>query len=395
MKKICFITNFYPPVVSAASPQIARIATFLRQSFDVQIITVDSPQKDDSLLLNLNYDNVKIIKKNKLNAFISNCRGNIIKKKLLPDLFYFNHYDLLTECKKTLNGYDNYIVTFGAPMSTHMVGFKLKKYFNLRWIAVFYDPWTDNCFNKYNFFTNMLNQKYERTTIECSDAAIFSSKSYLKLMQTKYMHCDNKFKYIPLSCSVQNNTENININKNNKIIIRYLGSFYYDRQPYCLFKALTLIPIEYLQMIQIELIGNFMFNLTHDIKTLGLDEVVFTKNPVSYLESIKLMTEADVLLLIDAPDYNIFLPSKLVEYINIGKPILAITPDGESKDILTQSTTIHVIADVNDIRDIADKLQKLIYTIHLNLIKIHENQPKNRFSIDVVGHQFKNCIDQL
>ena len=306
MKKVFLITNYYPPAISAASPQIARIATFLRQSFDIQIITIDSPQKDDSLIFNLNYDNVKIIKKNKINNFISNFRGNIIKQSLLPDLFYFNHYDLLNECKKMLNNRNSCIITFGAPMSTHIVGLKLKKRFNLKWIAVFYDPWVDNFFNKYNFFTYILNQRYERKTIQSSDATIFNSKSYLKLMQTKYTSFAKKFEYIPLSCYFQTNKENFDINKSKKIIIRYLGSFYYDRQPYCLFNALALIPIEYLQMIQIELIGNFMFDIIDDVKKLRLDTVVLVKNPVSYLESIKLMRESDVLLLIDAPSYNIF-----------------------------------------------------------------------------------------
>lgn len=399
MKKIFLITNFYPPAISAASPQIARIATFLRQIFDVQIITIDSQKKDDSLLFNLNCDNVTTIKRNKINAFVSNLRGNIIKQNILPDLFYLDHYDLLNESKKILNNYNNhsnYILTFGSPMSTHIVGFKLKKYFNLKWITVFYDPWVDNCFNKYNFFTNMLNQRYESKTIQHSDAIVFTSKSYLKLMQTKYISSIQKFKYIPLSCYSQNNKENISVlNKNDKIIIRYLGSFYYDRRPHYLLDALTLIPVKYLQMIQIELIGNSMFNIINDIKKLELDEIVFVKNSVSYLESRKLMMESDVLLLIDAPSYNMFLSSKLVEYINIGKPIFAITADGESKNVLIESQGINIIADINDIKDIACKLQKIIYKMHFNLIKNNKVYYETKFDIDVVGKQFKKSIEQL
>lgn len=35
------------------------------------------------------------------------------------------------------------VITTGPPMSTHLVGQKLKKQFHLYWIADFRDPWTD------------------------------------------------------------------------------------------------------------------------------------------------------------------------------------------------------------------------------------------------------------
>ena len=74
---------------------------------------------------------------------------------------------------------------------------------------------------------------------------------------------------------------------------------------------------------------------------------------------------------------------------------MAITPNGESRDILTQSEAIHVMADINDIRDIAYKLQEIIYNIKLGLIKIRKINSRNQFNIDVIGNKFKNCIEQL
>jgi hypothetical protein len=45
---------------------------------------------------------------------------------------------------------------------------------------------------------------------------------------------------------------------------------------------------------------------------------------VGYQESLKLMSEADALLVIDAPaDQSVFLPSKLIDYIGAGRPISA------------------------------------------------------------------------
>ena len=71
-------------------------------------------------------------------------------------------------------------------------------------------------------------------------------------------------------------------------------------------------------------------------KAFGLDRVVRFRMRVPYLESLEAMAGADVLVLIDAPaDINVFLPSKLADYLMVGKPVLAITPVvGPSADMV-------------------------------------------------------------
>src|SRR5207248_9282973 len=69
---------------------------------------------------------------------------------------------------------------------------------------------------------------------------------------------------------------------------------------------------------------------------LGLDDIVTFTGRMSFSESARAAAEADVLLLIDAPaDESLFLPSKLVEYLPMNKPILALTPRcGASADLV-------------------------------------------------------------
>jgi glycosyltransferase involved in cell wall biosynthesis len=60
---------------------------------------------------------------------------------------------------------------------------------------------------------------------------------------------------------------------------------------------------------------------------LGLDAIVEFSGRLSFSESAQRAAAADVLLVIDAPaDDNLFLPSKLIDYLPAGKPILALTP---------------------------------------------------------------------
>jgi glycosyltransferase involved in cell wall biosynthesis len=71
-------------------------------------------------------------------------------------------------------------------------------------------------------------------------------------------------------------------------------------------------------------------------RSLRLEHVVEFTGRLSFAESARVAADADVLLLIDAPsDDSLFLPSKLVDYLPMGKPILGLTPvHGASADLL-------------------------------------------------------------
>jgi hypothetical protein len=55
-----------------------------------------------------------------------------------------------------------------------------------------------------------------------------------------------------------------------------------------------------------------------------------------YVESLEAAVTADLLLLIDAPaEHSVFLPSKIVDYLMLKRPILGLTPaSGASAEVL-------------------------------------------------------------
>jgi hypothetical protein len=56
---------------------------------------------------------------------------------------------------------------------------------------------------------------------------------------------------------------------------------------------------------------------------------------VSFVESLERMYDADILLLIEANiRQNLFLPSKLSDYIGADTPIVGLTPPGGSEDAM-------------------------------------------------------------
>ena len=65
--------------------------------------------------------------------------------------------------------------------------------------------------------------------------------------------------------------------------------------------------------------------------------LITIKPPVSYQESCSLSAAADGLLMIDAPAArSVFLPSKLIEYVGAGRPILGLTPPGAAANLIRE-----------------------------------------------------------
>jgi glycosyltransferase involved in cell wall biosynthesis len=73
-------------------------------------------------------------------------------------------------------------------------------------------------------------------------------------------------------------------------------------------------------------------------KTMGLEDVVKIEDTVSYSQMPEVLAQSDVLVIIEAPlKEGIFMPSKIADYVQIGRPILALSPVvGTIADILSK-----------------------------------------------------------
>lgn len=239
-------------------------------------------------------------------------------------------------------------------MSSHLLGIYLKRHFNTRWIAFFSDPWADNPHFGYKGITRQINSYLERKVFKNADTCIFASPEMHNQYTRKYPFITNHATFLehsydpdlygtfsgynkatdkknsfPLSSS-----NNIPEEGRMPLVLRYIGAFYGERtvEPF-LIALRRLLDDNTLSEkgLLFEIIGNIARKYTKLysslLKKYALDTVVKFKSPVSYRESIRLMQTSDILVLIDAPiDGSVFLPSKLVDYIGSGRPILAITP---------------------------------------------------------------------
>ena len=229
------------------------------------------------------------------------------------------------------------VVTFGSPMSDHLIGLELKRRHNMPWLAHFSDPWTDNPFKKFNWLTRNANLSYERSVMESANRLLFTSEETIDLVMAKYPpSLREKAVVVPHSFE----PEQYPVSERPEFItVRFLGDMYGPRTPKPLFDALIMIGKEnprFLEGVCFEFVGS-MCEL--DVTQMGYNDLperlVVLRDSVSNQKSLELMTSADGLMVIDAPaEKSVFLPSKLIDYIGAGRPVIGITPPGTASNLI-------------------------------------------------------------
>jgi glycosyltransferase involved in cell wall biosynthesis len=261
------------------------------------------------------------------------------------------------------------LATFGFPMTDHLIGLELKRQFGVPWIAHFSDPWVDNPFRNQDPLTRRLNLNLERRVLEAADRFIFTSDETLDLVMSKYSSSlRKKARVVAHAYDAEQFPKRVNGNgKDSRLVIRYLGDLYPPRSPEPLFKAVVRMFNEssFLSSdVRFEIVGRtYGFNLD----AMGLDAlpegVISFERSVKYLDSLALMANSNGLLVIDAPaDISVFLPSKLIDYVGAGRPILGITPRGTAAELISRLGGW--VADPTDVPSIAAALKTFIAFLH-------------------------------
>jgi glycosyltransferase involved in cell wall biosynthesis len=154
--------------------------------------------------------------------------------------------------------------------------------------------------------------------------------------------------------------------RDDRLTLVYTGRFYDEiRTPEPLLRAIAALR-ERRQALDRELrvvfVGTPVASHRRLASALRLEKIVEFTGRRSFVESAGWVAAADVLLLIDAPaEENLFLPSKLVEYIPARKPILGLTPScGASADLIRSLG--YPVVPPDDERAIAAALEDLIAT---------------------------------
>lgn len=285
--------------------------------------------------------------------------------RLPVGLLLMNKYvsDALKEFEK---GNYEYLFTSIVPGISHIAGYKIKKkHPEVKWIASFSDPFKGSPYKKtdnsdrnifYQIAFNvgafvLYNSKYEEVAVNHADELVFICEEQRDFTLRQYPNYEELVKksviypltYIPEWEMYSNLLNTPRVNNEIKQAV-HLGRLYGLRKIDSFLEALKELNEEIPDLKNKIVFHQYSEIQTPDVRKIreyGLEDVFVLHDKVTYKESVEIMKNADILVLFDTlmpkAESQPYLPSKIVEYLMLKKPILGICdPNSPSYRILKE-----------------------------------------------------------
>jgi glycosyltransferase involved in cell wall biosynthesis len=232
------------------------------------------------------------------------------------------------------------LISFAQPWSDHLIGLRVHRATGLPWIAHFSDPWTDSPYLQGSDRQWRVWRRMEKDVVREASAIVFVNSQTADRVMSKYPDAwRSRAHVIPHGFDPRDQRVPASAPAGGPLRLVYTGRFYEGiRTPEPLLRAIAALasrrPLA--NDLRVVFAGTLVPSYRRLASTLDLDAIVTFTGRVPFAESARLAADADVLLVIDAPaDDNLFLPSKLVDYLALAKPILGLTPSrGATADVL-------------------------------------------------------------
>ena len=273
-------------------------------------------------------------------------------------------------CDKLIekNKYD-FIYTYDSP--SEIVGLYVAKKYGIRWIATWNDPYIWNKYphpygQGYDYDPGFLHNRLIRQIGKYTYRNAFPS-SRLRDYMLKYMTGMRKDSCIILPHLVSDELTIPNGKQpGDTLKIIHSGALGKERDPKTLFEGLRIFIDKHPDAkIELSLLGIFERAKEDYISTLiekyDIGNYLKLLKPVSYSESLKIVKDYDVCLVVEADlEEGIFLPSKISDYLQNSKPIFAISPRVGLLNDEYKNGIIDYFSDVKSAQSVAGTLE-IIY----------------------------------
>lgn len=222
--------------------------------------------------------------------------------------------------KKKLNAVESTLLTISFPFDILRVGLKVKKrYAAIKWIVYELDPFAYNLVLRFNKSAFIYRFYLENQVFKHCNAILLTHELYRQYSDSFYSKYNNKFNDVGIPLLKILSDKKKESNKNN-IDIVYIGSFYKNiREPDYMFKIFTKL-IEKNRRIRLHLYGPPIDSISLELRNQYKENIIcYGRVPKDVVMGA--IGDADVLINIGNSISN-QLPSKLLEYIGTGKPII-------------------------------------------------------------------------
>ncbi|NML47773.1 glycosyltransferase family 4 protein [Ramlibacter sp. G-1-2-2] len=344
--RILLLSYAFPPMQVQMMPAVFKpMASLARLGYEVDVVTASSFCKelplDDSLLPLAQSTFASVTRLDPPGGLRGRLQQRFNVLQRVPDLMAVLHqptYEHLMDLD--LTRYDA-VMTWSPFHSVNAAMARVKKHRrNIRWIAQFSDPWAGNPL-EINRLCKLWNIWHEPETVAAADWIVHSSPYSLELMfrgnrqglraktgVLPHVFHSELYPARPKTSDAQ-------------IVMRYVGVLYGRRSPEPVFAALGNVFArrpELRGQLVVEIVGLVPPEMLQTAAAQALPQgTIRTVGTVGYMESLRLMHDADILLLIEADvRRNLFLASKVSDYIGAGAPIVGVVPPGASEETMRE-----------------------------------------------------------
>lgn len=229
----------------------------------------------------------------------------------------------------------DFVLTRSPSDIPHLVGYHLKKRTGIRWIANWNDPashiWPKPYTYQMSYMRRMILSHCTERCLNEADVNTFPSP-YLQRWFEKHYPIVSKspnmiIPHIAMSESIMPKLPPPTSENDKYMRMCHCGNLSSGRDPELLFGAMKELIDEGYSKLRLDIIGTVNDHIKHLIAKYGLGDEVKFLGAYPYMQTLQHMSSYNVLVLLEAiMDLGYYFPSKLTDYIQLNKPILALSP---------------------------------------------------------------------
>lgn len=392
-KKVLFVAHIFPPVGGSGVQRSLKFVKYLRDfGWEPIVVTVGKtvyPLKDETMISEIpeEVEVIRIDERDNINPEYVNqliklysgiveddeliqeyvkelnkSNAHLNRLLLMPDIYILWATEILEIINSKIDFSEiDILYTTSGPYSDHLIGYYLKKRFDMPWVADFRDEWTNNSyvnFDKKNI-SYRLSHSMESKIVDLADRIVvvtpITKENYEKnfiLEAKKVYEITNGYDEKDFVDLVYKN------NKNEKFTVVHNGLLYMIRTPETFLNALISL-INKKKIDKNKIIVKFPWIENEDewkkyFKKNDLDNIVEITGYLTHKESLEMSINADLLLLIigKGSENKTVYTGKVFEYLRLCKPILSLSPKDSLVDRLINDTSIGTNVEFDDVQKI-------------------------------------------
>lgn len=246
-------------------------------------------------------------------------------------------------------------VTTSPPYSMLLAGFIARAISGAAWVCDLRDPWATFQAEPNGTLRDLVGRTLQSQTIRHADRVLANTPRFREALLSQPGADPGRIETLPNGYDAEEiakaRTDAAGKTANGAFTIVHAGGLYKGlRQPVEVLEAMSraMKTGGVTRDIRLVLPGDSSYHhdpeLKRRIESLGLEGKVEFPGYVPHEEVLALEASADLLLLIQGEAFRIQVPSKAYEYLAIGRPILAVTTEGATADVINSSPVGDVVA---------------------------------------------------